>query len=61
MANSFQTQTSGQAELKDYYEGYDSTYEALKRRRKKAADKEMISSQLNDQAEFDKVPRPDAK
>lgn len=52
---------SGQPELKDYYEGYDSTYEALKRRRKRATDKEMIQSQLNDEGEFDKVPRPDAK
>lgn len=57
MANSFQTSATGKAELKDYYDEYDSTYEALKKRRKRAADKEIIP-QVNNEGEFDKVPKP---
>ena len=56
MANSFQTSQTGKAELKDYYDEYDSTYEALKKRRKKAADKEIIP-QVNNDGTFDKFPR----
>ncbi len=59
MANNYQTIESGEDELKDFYT--DSTYEALKKRRQKAADKAQIQSQLNDQGTYDVVPRPDAK
>lgn len=55
MANSFQTIDSGEAELKDYYD-IESQYEAIKRRRKKAMEKQGIFE--DEKYDFDTVPKP---
>jgi len=54
MANKIQTIQTGQPELKNYYDPFNSIYEALKKRRKK-----KIADQLNEDSEFNKVPDPD--
>ncbi len=57
MPDNLQNIQSGQGELKNYYDPYNSTYEAIKRRRKKRMESEGID--LPDSAEFDQVPNPD--
>jgi len=57
VADKPQTITSGTAELKDYYDPYNSTYEAIKRRRKKRMEKEGLPEPVNQ--DFDMVPNPD--
>ena len=58
MPDNFQGINSGQGELKDFYED-DSQYEAIRRRRKRAAEKEGII--LEDKIAFDTVPKPNPK
>ena len=59
MANDFQSMTTGQPELKDYYDPYASTYEAIKKRRKKAMENKGLEDQNDYSATFEKVPNPD--
>ena len=55
MANDFQDTLSGKAELKDYY-NQESEYEAIKRKRKKAMEKNGLLE--DDSLEYDKVNKP---
>lgn len=57
VADNLQTINTGEAELKNYYEPYNSTYEAIKRRRKKRMAKEGLD--LEEDTDFNKVPNPD--
>lgn len=57
MPDNIQNTQTGGAELKDYYQPYNSTYEAIKRRRKKRMEKQGIQDQ--ESSEFDLVPNPD--
>lgn len=59
MPDNIQSISTGEAELKNYYEPYNSVYEAIKRRRKKRMTKEGILNQDNESTDFNKVPDPD--
>ena len=52
MANEFQDISSGQGELKNFYEG-ESQYEAIKRRRKKAMEKQGLFEE--DKYDWDEI------
>lgn len=56
MANEFQDISSGQGELKNFYEG-ESQYEAIKRRRKRAMDKQGLIEE--EKYDWDEVRDPD--
>lgn len=56
MADNFQTIQSGKAELKDYY-GNESTYEAIRRRRKKSIEKLGIEEEIDEDSRQE-VPDP---
>ena len=55
MADQFQGIESGKAELKDYYD-VGSQYEAIKRRRKKAMEKQGLFD--DEKYDWDRVPTP---
>lgn len=57
MPDNIQNINSGGAELKDYYDPYNSTYEAIKRRRKKRMEAQGL--EMGDDTDFDKTPNPD--
>lgn len=59
MANNPQSITTGEAELKDYYDPYGSMYEAVKRRRKKTMSNKGLVDDEDYGATFEKVPNPD--
>ena len=56
--NQFQSTQSGSAELKDYY-GSESQYEAIKRRRKKAMEKQGIFEEPDYDYKRVEKPSPD--
>lgn len=55
MPNNFQSITSGEPELKDYY-NQESQYEAIKKRRKRRLQKEGLTE--DDAVGYDTVPKP---
>lgn len=55
MPNNFQSITSGEPELKDYY-NQESQYEAIKKRRKRRLQKEGLTE--DDTVGYDTVPKP---
>lgn len=57
MPDNLQTTQSGAAELKNYYDPYNSIYEAIKRRRKKRMETQGID--LPDEQDFEKQINPD--
>ena len=57
MPDNSQSITSGSSELKNYYEPYNSIYEAIKRRRKKKMQEQGLD--LPDDEDENQVPNPD--
>lgn len=55
MSDSFQGINSGQGELKNFYEG-ESQYEAIRRRRKKAMEKQGLTEE--DKYDWDETLKP---